>query len=40
MEKIKVGVIGAGSISQEHIRSYLNNPGVGCTPFATSMKRP
>ena len=28
MEKIKVGVIGAGSISQEHIRSYLNNPGV------------
>ena len=28
MEKIKVGVIGAGSISQEHIRSYLNKPGV------------
>jgi predicted dehydrogenase len=28
MEKIKIGVIGTGSISNEHIAAYLNNPQV------------
>lgn len=28
MSKLKVGVIGVGNISQEHIHAYLNNPNV------------
>ena len=28
MKKLKVGVIGVGNISNEHIKAYLNNPRV------------
>ena len=28
MSKIKVGVIGVGNISNEHIQAYLRNPDV------------
>ena len=27
-DKLKVGIIGTGNISNEHIKSYLNNPNV------------
>lgn len=33
MDKLRIGVVGVGSISRMHIRSYLNNPQVELTAF-------
>lgn len=42
MEKVRVGVVGTGSISNEHIKAYLKNPNVELVSFcdinATTLK--